>query len=164
MAEGKTGLSGHMLSRNVILAAGAFTVLGTGAIYMWSIFNKPLMSEYGFTTSEVSMIYSLFLLASCFSSMLAGWLQHKVQPRFIVMAAGVLFGIGWFCSGLAENLPMLFLFYSGCAGVGNGLLYNTIVAVVTKWFPDKRGFANGICIGAIGIGPAFFAPAGNYLK
>lgn len=163
MAKGKTGLSGHMLSRNVILAAGAFTVLGTGAIYMWSIFNKPLMSEYGFTTSEVSMIYSLFLLASCFSSMLAGWLQHKVQPRFIVMAAGVLFGIGWFCSGLAENLPMLFLFYSGCAGVGNGLLYNTIVAVVTKWFPDKRGFANGICIGAIGIGPAFFAPAGNYL-
>lgn len=130
---------------------------------MWSIFNKPLMEEFGFTTSEVSMIYSLFLLASCFSSMLAGWLQRHTQPRFIVLGAGVLFGLGWFCSGFADNLPMLYLFYSGFAGAGNGMLYNTIVAVVTKWFPDKRGLANGVCIGAIGLGPMIFAPAGNWL-
>lgn len=121
------------------------------------------MEEFGFTTSEVSMIYSLFLLASCFSSMLAGWLQRHTQPRFIVLGAGVLFGLGWFCSGFADNLPMLYLFYSGFAGAGNGMLYNTIVAVVTKWFPDKRGLANGVCIGAIGLGPMIFAPAGNWL-
>ena len=95
MARGAT----TNLPREAILAAGAFTALGTGAIYMWSIFNKPLMEEFGFTTSEVSMIYSLFLLASCFSSMLAGWLQRHTQPRFIVLGAGVLFGLGWFCSG-----------------------------------------------------------------
>lgn len=159
MARGTT----TNLPREAILAAGAFTALGTGAIYMWSIFNKPLMEEFGFTTSEVSMIYSLFLLASCFSSMLAGWLQRHTQPRFIVLGAGVLFGLGWFCSGFADNLPMLYLFYSGFAGAGNGMLYNTIVAVVTKWFPDKRGLANGVCIGAIGLGPMIFAPAGNWL-
>mgnify|MGYP002566860458 FL=1 len=155
--------STHLLPREAILAAGAFTALGTGAIYMWSIFNKPLMEEFGFSTSEVSMIYSLFLLASCFSSMLAGWLQRHTQPRFIVLGAGILFGLGWFCSGFADNLPMLYLFYSGFAGAGNGMLYNTIVAVVTKWFPDKRGLANGVCIGAIGLGPMIFAPAGNWL-
>ena len=155
--------SGKMLPREVILAAGAFTALGTGAIYMWSIFNKPLMDTFGFSVSEVSMAYSLFLLASCFSSMLAGWLQRHTQPRFIVLGAGILFGTGWFCSGFASNLPMLYLFYSGFAGAGNGLLYNTIVAVVTKWFPDKRGLANGVCIGAIGLGPMIFAPAGNFL-
>ena len=160
MSRGATSTN---LPREAILAAGAFTALGTGAIYMWSIFNKPLMEEFGFTTSEVSMIYSLFLLASCFSSMLAGWLQRHTQPRFIVLGAGVLFGLGWFCSGFADNLPMLYLFYSGFAGAGNGMLYNTIVAVVTKWFPDKRGLANGVCIGAIGLGPMIFAPAGNWL-
>ena len=162
-AAGASGTSTKMLPREVILTAGVFTALGTGAIYMWSIFNKPLMDTFGFTTSEVSMVYSLFLLASCFSSMLAGWLQRHTQPRFIVLGAGVLFGLGWFCSGFADNLSMLYLFYSGFAGAGNGLLYNTIVAVVTKWFPDKRGLANGVCIGAIGLGPVFFAPAGNFL-
>ena len=53
------GTASTNLPREAILAAGAFTALGTGAIYMWSIFNKPLMEEFGFTTSEVSMIYSL---------------------------------------------------------------------------------------------------------
>lgn len=163
MTRGTGGARGRMLPRNVILAAGAFTALGCGAIYMWSIFNKPLMDAFGFSTSEVSMAYSLFLLASCFSSMVAGWLQRHVQPRFIVMGAGVLFGIGWFGSGFADSLALLYVFFSLCAGSGNGLLYNTIVAVVTKWFPDKRGLANGICIGAIGLGPMIFAPAGNLL-
>lgn len=161
MAFGSSGKK--MPPREIILIAGAFTALGTGAIYMWSIFNKPLMTTFGFTASEVSMVYSLFLLTTCFSSMLAGWLQRHMQPRFIVLGAGVLFGLGWFCSGFADSLPMLYLFYSGFAGAGNGLLYNTIVAVVTKWFPDKRGLANGVCIGAIGVGPALFAPAGNLL-
>ena len=150
-------------NRNVILAAGTLAAMGTSCIYMWSIFNKPLMATYGFTASEVSMAYSLFLLATCFSSMLAGWLQHHIQPRFIVVGSGVLFGLGWFLSGYASNLGMLYLFFGGMAGAGNGLLYNTIVAVVMKWFPDKRGFANGVCIGAIGLGPVFFAPLGNFL-
>ena len=151
------------LHRNAILAVGTLAAMGTSCIYMWSIFNKPLMATYGFTASETSMAYSLFLLATCFSSMLAGWLQKRIQPRFIVLVSGLLFGMGWFLSGFAGSLPMLYLFFGGFAGAGNGLLYNTIVAVIMKWFPDKRGFANGICIGAIGLGPVFFAPLGNFL-
>lgn len=156
-------MRGTAPKRNVILAAGTLAAMGTSCIYMWSIFNKPLMDTYGFSASEVSMAYSLFLLATCFSSMLAGWLQRHVQPRYIVVCSGVLFGLGWFLSGFASNLAMLYLFFGGFAGAGNGLLYNTIVAVVMKWFPDKRGFANGVCIGAIGLGPVFFAPLGNFL-
>ena len=38
-------------SRSIVLAAGAFTAMGTGAIYMWSIFNKPLMAQFGYTAS-----------------------------------------------------------------------------------------------------------------
>lgn len=148
-------MRGIQPQRNVILAAGTLAAMGTSCIYMWSIFNKPLMATYGFSASEVSMAYSLFLLTTCFSSMLAGWLQQRIQPRYIVVCSGVLFGMGWFLSGFASNLVMLYLFFGGFAGAGNGLLYNTIVAVVMKWFPDKRGFANGICIGAIGLGQCF---------
>ncbi len=168
--EGDMNNSGQMLprakgmpSRTIILAASALTATGTGCIYMWSIFNKPLMDAFGFTTSEVSMAYSLFMLATCFSSVLAGWLQRRMQPRFIVLFGGMIFGIGWLGSGFADNLPMLYLFFGGFAGAGNGFLYNTIVAVATKWYPDKRGLANGVCIGAIGLGPMVFSLAGNCL-
>lgn len=150
-------------SRYLVLAAGALTAMGCGAIYMWSIFNKPLMETFGFTTSEVSMAYSLFLLFTLVGSVIAGWLQNRAQSRFIVLFAGVLFGLGWFGTGFADSLPLLYLFFSVCAGSGNGFLYNTIVAVVVKWFPDRRGLANGICIGAIGLSAIIFAPLGNWL-
>lgn len=155
--------SGAAPARGVVLAAGSITGMGCGAIYMWSIFNKPLMEMFGFTTSEVSMAYSLFLLASCVSGWLAGWLQRHMQSRFIVVGAGVVFGLGWLLTGFANNLAELYLFFGCLAGTGNGLLYNTILAVVMKWFPDKRGFANGVCVGVLGLGPLLFAPAGNGL-
>ena len=150
-------------SRYAVLAAGAFTAMGTGAIYMWSIFNKPLMAQFGYTAPEVSLAYSLFLLSSLAGSILAGWLQNHLASRYIVLGSGILFGLGWFGSGFADSLALLYLFFSGCAGLGNGFLYNTIVAVVMKWFPDRRGFANGICIGAIGMSSIIFAPLGNFL-
>ena len=150
-------------SRTIILAAGAFTAMGTGAIYMWSIFNKPLMAQFGYSASEVSLVYSLFMFMSLVGSIIAGWLQNRMESRRIVLGSGMLFGLGWFLTGFADNLPMLYLCFSGLAGLGNGFLYNTIVAVVIKWFPDRRGFANGICIGAIGMSSIIFAPLGNFL-
>ena len=83
MLGGAKGIAmrGIQPQRNVILAAGTLAAMGTSCIYMWSIFNKPLMATYGFSASEVSMAYSLFLLTTCFSSMLAGWLQQRIQPR-----------------------------------------------------------------------------------
>ena len=137
--------------------------MGTGAIYMWSIFNKPLMAQFGYTTSEVSLVYSLFMLASLAGSILAGWLQNRLPSRIIVLGAGVLFGLGWFGSGFADSIGLLYLLFSGCAGLGNGALYNTIVAVVMKWFPDRRGFANGVCIGAIGMTTAIALTVGGVL-
>ena len=150
-------------SRYLILAAAAFGAMGTGLIYIWSIFNKPLMAQFNYTTSEVSMVYSLFLLASFCGSFLAGWMQNHVRSRYIVLLGGMLLGFGWFSTGYANSLPLLYLSFSACAGLGNGFLYNTIVSVVTKWFPDQRGLANGICIGAIGMSSFIFAPLGNSL-
>lgn len=62
MLGGAKGIAmrGIQPQRNVILAAGTLAAMGTSCIYMWSIFNKPLMATYGFSASEVSMAYSLF--------------------------------------------------------------------------------------------------------
>ena len=150
-------------SRYLILLAAAFCAMGNGLIYIWSIFNKPLMAQFNYTTSEVSMVYSFFLLASFCGSFIAGWMQNHVRSRNIVLLGGLLMGFGWFSTSYANSLPLLYLSFSTLAGLGNGFLYNTIVSVVTKWFPDRRGLANGICIGAIGMSSFIFAPLGNSL-
>lgn len=94
---------------------------------------------------------------------MSGWLQQHMEQRFVVLIAGIIFSLGWLLSGFAESLPLLYLFFGGLAGTGNGLSYNALLSVATTWFPDKRGFANGVCTCGGGMGPVIFAPIGNLL-
>lgn len=77
--------------RGVILAIATFLTLGNGLIYMWSIFNVPLMETFGYTASGVALAYSLFMLMSCVGSFLSGWLQQHMEQRFVVLIAGIIF-------------------------------------------------------------------------
>ena len=148
--------------RGMILASAAITGGVTGSIYMWSIFKIPLMEANGWTSNEVTLAYSLFILAVCVFGFAAGPLQRKVKPNIIVLIAGIGFGLGWFLTSYAKTTTQLYIFFSLIAGASDGFIYNTAVSTATKWFPDKKGFANGICIGCMGLAPLIFAPMGNF--
>ena len=149
--------------RGLILLAAAITGGITGMIYMWSIFNKPLIEANGWTASEVSLAYSLYLLMVCIFGFFNGAIQKRItKPNVIVAIAGAVFGIGWILTGFATSLPMLYFSFSFLVGASNGFIYNTAVSSATKWYPDKRGWANGICIGCMGLAPLIGAPMGNF--
>jgi MFS family permease len=68
--------------------------------------------------------------------------------------------------------PWIYVTYGVIGGIGLGLGYVTPVAAVTKWFPDRRGFATGMVVMGFGLGaflynnilkavPAFAAVAGE---
>lgn len=149
--------------RGVILLAAAVCGGLTGAIYMWSIFNKPLMELYGWVPQQVSLAYSLFLLMMAISGIISGWLQRRMSARTLVLVAGIGLSTGWVLTGFANSIPTLYLTFSLVAGFFDGLIYNAAVSTAAKWFPDKRGFASGVCIGAMGLAPLPFAPIGNAL-
>ncbi len=44
-----------------------------------------------------------------------------------------------------------------------GCVYTTTVSAVQKWFPDKRGFATGMMVGAFGFSLVLFAPTTRFL-
>ena len=149
--------------RALVLAAAAVTGSFSGAAYMWSIFNMPLIDQFGWDVRQVSLAYSLFFLMGSISSFLAGWLQRRMRSNLLVLGAGTLFSLGWFLTGFVGSVPLLYVTFSLIGGFGDGLVYNTAVATATRWFPDKRGFANGVCVGCMGLSALVFAPMGNAL-
>lgn len=151
------------VNRSIILIAAAISGLMAGASLMWSIFRNPLMELNNWSPSEVTLAYSLFFATCLAGSFLGGPLQKRIKPALLVLLAGSLQGLGFFLTGYAKTIPQLYLFYSLIAGLGNGLIYNTAVSTATKWFPDKTGFANGLCVGAMGLAPLVFSPLGNWL-
>jgi OFA family oxalate/formate antiporter-like MFS transporter len=71
----------------------------------------------------------------------------------------VLWGLGNLLAGLGTQtfgLPWLIATYGIIGGFGNGMAYITPVAVVTKWFPDKRGLASGMVVMGFGLGAFFY--------
>jgi len=154
-----------MAERNRMLVLAATAVVGatTGSLQMWSVFNLPLREAHGWSSQEVALAFSLFTLSVCIAGFLAGKLQEKVSSRTLVLASGMMLAAGWFLAGNAQSITELYLAFSVLGGFGDGIIYNTAIAVATRWFPDKRGFANGVIVGLMGLAPLAFSPFSNAL-
>lgn len=149
--------------RGVILISAAICGALTASLNIWSIFQKPLMEAYGWSPQEVSFAYTIVIALIGLSGPIGGWLQRKFSAHMIMLVAGVGFGLGWFLTGFASSIPVLYVTFGLLVGVCDGIAYNLALAVSTRWYPDKRGFANGIALAIMGIYPLFSAPLGNML-
>jgi OFA family oxalate/formate antiporter-like MFS transporter len=82
-----------------------------------------------------------------------GYAVDRFGARFIVGAGGVLVGFSWIASGLAHTLGGLYLAYA-LGGVGVAAVYGASLGTILRWFPDRRGLAAGLAVGAYGSGAA----------
>lgn len=150
-------------NRYLILLAATIVGILTGTSLAFSVFRNPLMEAHGWGASQVTLAYSGFMLMVLAGTFLGGPAQRKFKPSHIVFVGGMMQGLGFFLTGCIDSLPLLYICYSLLAGLGNGFLYGTAVGVATKWFPDKKGFANGLCVGGMGLSSLLFAPLCNGL-
>jgi OFA family oxalate/formate antiporter-like MFS transporter len=80
------------------------------------------------------------------------------------MTAGLLWGGGVFLASFSANrLWWLYLTYGVMGGIGLGMGYVVPIAVLVKWFPDRRGLITGIAVAGFGAGSLFSAPAASWL-
>jgi OFA family oxalate/formate antiporter-like MFS transporter len=75
-----------------------------------------------------------------------------------------LYGAGVFLASFsADKLWWLYLTYGVIGGIGLGFGYIVPVAVLVKWFPDRRGLITGIAVGGFGAGALITAPVATRL-
>ena len=146
--------------RGVILICAALCGALTASLNIWS---KPLMEAYGFSPQSVSFAYTIVIAMIGLSGPIGGWLQRKAPAHIIMTVAGIGFGLGWFLTGFASTIPVLYISFGLLVGVCDGICYNLALAIATRWYPDKRGFANGVALAIMAIYPLFTAPMGNMI-
>ena len=90
--------------------------------------------------------------------------MNRKGPRLVALTGGVLYGLGVFLASFSANkLWWLYLSYGFIGGLGLGLGYIVPVAVLVKWFPDRRGLITGIAVGGFGAGALITAPVATRL-
>src|SRR5919112_3836722 len=127
-------------NRWTIALAGVCMQIALGAVYAWSVFRTSLTRQFGWTISEVTLTFTISIFVLGIAAFFGGlWLNRK-GPRVVALTGGVLYGLGVFLASFSANkLWWLYLSYGLIGGIGLGLGYIVPVAVLVKWFPDKRG-------------------------
>lgn len=133
--------------------------LALGAIYAWSVFRTPLQDQFGWSIAQVSLTFTIAIAMIGFAAFASGLWMKRVGPRTVGLVAAVLYGGGIFLASFSTiGLWWLYLTYGVISGVGLGLGYIIPVAVLVKWFPDRRGFITGIAVAGFGAGALLMGP------
>src|SRR5271166_5645793 len=146
-----------------IAIAAILVQMALGAVYAWSVFRVPLSKLFHSTISEVTLVFTIAIFVLGFAAFFGGLWLSRVGPRVVVVTGVLLYGGGIFLASFSSGLPWLYLTYGVIGGIGLGFAYIVPIAVLVKWFPDRRGLITGIAVGGFGAGALVTAPVATRL-
>ena len=147
-----------------IAVAGFFMQMALGAVYAWSVFRIPLAKQFHWSIADVTLTFTIAIFVLGISAFFGGLWLNKSGPRVVALTGGFLYGMGVFLASFsAYKLWWLYLSYGVIGGVGLGFSYIVPIAVLVKWFPDRRGLITGIAVGGFGAGALVTAPVASRL-
>jgi OFA family oxalate/formate antiporter-like MFS transporter len=152
-----------------LVAAALLLQFSTGAVYAWSVFAKALQAEgnaFELTKVQASLPFTVTIGMIFIGTYIGGRIQDRRGPRVVALTGGVIYAIGVLGASLArdgDQLWLLVLTYGVIGGFGLGLAYIVPIAMLLKWFPDKRGLITGLAVGGFGFGAVLTAPVAQRL-
>jgi OFA family oxalate/formate antiporter-like MFS transporter len=156
-------------SRAVIACGAVLFQVALGGIYSWSVLAQALQEPgngFGLTRAQAVMPFSVAIGVVFLGTFLGGRLQDRRGPRFAALLGGALYSAGTMLSALATDASMfwlLLLSYGVLGGLGLGIAYIVPVAMLQKWYPDKRGLITGVAVGGFGFGAVLTSPLAQHL-
>ena len=86
----------------------------------------------------------------------------------MALTGGIIYAIGCILASFAlshdnTQLWLLVLGYGVISGFGLGFAYIVPIAMLQKWFPDKRGLITGLAVAGFGFGAVLTAPVAQWL-
>ena len=150
--------------RWLILLAGILANLCQGTAYASSVFAVPVLKHLGLMVdgkpdiSKWALAFSINLACLPVGMLLSGKIADMRGPRVVVGFAGSIFALGMFLAGCSNTYPIFLLTFGVMMGIGSGAAYGAVVSTSVRWFPERRGLAAGISVGALGLGTMLIAP------
>jgi OFA family oxalate/formate antiporter-like MFS transporter len=149
--------------RWLLIPLGMMILLCLGTVYSWSIFRTPLENELGITATQSLLPFTFALVFYAATMPIAGFYIPRIGTRLTTVIGGIVVGLGYILSSLANQVEVLTLTYGVIAGIGVGIVYGVPMVVASRWFPEKKGLAVGLTVLGFGLSPFITAPLANHL-
>lgn len=138
----------------VRIISASFVIQGVmiGGMFSYGVLFKEFEAEFGWSRAAISGASSMTLLVMGIMAMLAGRLNDRFGPRWLLTVSALFYGIGFLLFSTLQAPWQLYLFYGLLVGIG--LCTNDVVTLstVARWFTRRRGFASGLVKCGTGLG------------
>jgi MFS family permease len=138
-------------------------MLCLGTVYSWSIFRTPLEALLNVGATESLLPFAVVLMFYSGLMTATGFAIDRFGCRRITAIGGIVTGVGYVLSSFATNIPTLIVTYGAIGGAGVGIGYGAVLALIAKWFPDRKGLALGLTLIGFGLSPLITAPLARTL-
>ena len=147
------------------MAVFLITALNAGlGFYGFSVLNKPIADEFGWSRGEVTAAFFVFLMVVAAGSPIVGRLVDKRGARQLLFFGTIAMSLALFLLSRTSAIWNFYLLHL-CLGIGFVFLGTVPISILlSSWFYRSRGTIQGLAFTGIGIGGLAMAPLiGNYL-
>ena len=136
-----------------VLIAAILVNICLGGIYAWSIFVPELVKHYGYNTTQTQIVFGTIICLLTLTILFTGRLENILGPRLMIVICGLLIFTSYTAAGHSgANFLFLWLSYGVTTGIAIGFGYACVLAVIIRWFENRKGFACGMVVAGYGFG------------
>jgi MFS family permease len=148
----------------VLAVVFAFNVLGRGAGEAYAVFLLPLEREFGWSRSQLTSVYSVYLLVGGLIAPLVGLFFDRVGPRAVYTAGLAFLAAAYLLAGSLSSLWQFYLYVGFLVGLGVALVGMVPASgLLSRWYRARLPAALGIAYSALGCGMLLFVPIAQVL-
>ena len=154
-------------TRTALTVLGICVVLnmiGRGTAESYVVFLLPLEQDLGWTRSEMTSVYSIFLLVNGLSSPIVGMLFDRWGPRALYTGGMASLAGAYLLAPQVQTLWQLYATIGAMTGIAAASLSMVpSSSMISRWFRERLSTAISIAFAGFGLGALFIVPGAQYL-
>jgi MFS family permease len=136
------------------IVAASFLIQGVaiGGMFAYGVLFAELISTFGWSRATISGAISVATITMGIVGVLAGRLNDRFGPRWILSVSALFYGAGFILMSTLSAPWQLYLFWGVMVGIGLSTHDVITLSTVARWFPRKRGLMSAIIKVGTGCG------------
>jgi MFS family permease len=143
------------------IVGASFLILffNAGARFSIGVIFKPLISEFGWTRSQVSLAFLVNMTVFALSLVVVGRVYDRYGPKWVIVISTIFLSTGYLAVSFISTFSQFLFFYGVLVAVGLGGTSSPLVAALTsKWFVVRRGLAISVALSGSCMGQFLLIP------
>jgi MFS family permease len=143
------------------ILASSFVILffNSGARFSFGVMFKPMITEFGWNRSSISLAFFLNMTLFALSLTVVGRVYDRYGPKWVIVISTIFLSVGYTLISRIDSLWEFFVYYGILAAIGSGgTSVPLIAALMSKWFEKQRGLAISLALSGNSLGHFALVP------